>query len=165
MDGTAGQKSYGYGKRPLWQWVVIYVVIGGIIYAGIYYFFLAKKGGYNSNQSGQYQYPTTQQASPTTMQATPTPAQQSQNTVTLTTNGFSPTSLTIKAGQTVTWVNKSGSDAAIDSNPHPVHTSYHPLNLGSFPDGGTLSLTFDKPGTYSYHNHLNPSEQGTIVVE
>ncbi len=119
----------------------------GIIYAGIYYFFLAKKGGYNSNQSA------------------PLPAQQSQNTVTLTANGFSPTSLTIKAGQTVTWVNKSGEAATINSAPHPVHTSYPPLNLGNFPDGGTLSLTFDKPGTYGYHNHLNPSEQGTIIVE
>lgn len=155
----------GYGKRPLWQWVVIYLVIGGIIYAGIYYFFLAKKGGYNSNQSGQYQSPATQQASPTTTQATPTPAQQSQNTVTLTTNGFSPTSLTIKVGQTVTWVNKSGEAATVNSDPHPVHTAYTPLNLGNFPDGGTLSLTFDKPGTYGYHNHLNPSERGTIVVE
>lgn len=155
----------GYGKRPLWQWILIYVVIGGIIYAGIYYFFLAKKGGYNSSQSGQYQSPATQQASPTTTQATSTTAQQSQNTVTLTANGFSPASLTIKAGQTVTWVNKSGEAATVNSAPHPVHTAYPPLNLGSFPDGGTLSLKFDKPGTYGYHNHLNPSERGTIVVE
>lgn len=157
----------GYGKRPLWQWVVIYLVIGGVIYAGIYYFFLAKKGGYNSNQSGQYQtqQPTSQQqASPTTTQASPT-VQQSQNTVTLTANGFSPASLTIKAGQTITWMNKSGEGAAVNSDPHPVHTTYPPLNLGSFPDGGTLTLTFDKPGTYGYHNHLNSSERGTITVQ
>ncbi len=40
------KKSNGYGKRPLWQWVLIYVVIGGVVYAAIYYFFLANKGGY-----------------------------------------------------------------------------------------------------------------------
>lgn len=158
----------GYGKRPLWQWVVIYLVIGGIIYAGIYYFFLAKKGGYNYNQPGQSQTPqqptTQQQASPTTAQVSPT-AQQSQTTVTLTANGFSPTSLTIKAGQTVTWMNKSGEGATVNSDPHPVHTAYPPLNLGSLPDGGTLSLTFDKLGTYGYHNHLSPSERGTIIVQ
>jgi len=33
------KKEYGYGKRPLWQWVVLYVVIGGIVYAAGYYFF------------------------------------------------------------------------------------------------------------------------------
>lgn len=37
----------GYGKRPLWQWILIYAVVGGIIYAAIYYFFLNKGGGYS----------------------------------------------------------------------------------------------------------------------
>lgn len=44
-----------YGKRPLWQWVLIYVVIGGIVYAAIYYFVLAKRGAYDSSYR-----PTTQ---------------------------------------------------------------------------------------------------------
>jgi len=43
------QNTYGYGKKPLWQWVLIYLVVGGIIYALIYYFYLSKKGGYNYN--------------------------------------------------------------------------------------------------------------------
>ncbi len=40
------KKSSGYGKRPLWQWIFIYVVIGGIIYALLYYFVFAKNVGY-----------------------------------------------------------------------------------------------------------------------
>lgn len=44
--------SKGYGKRPFWQWVVLYLIIGGIIYAAVYYFFLAPKGGYNTSQGG-----------------------------------------------------------------------------------------------------------------
>lgn len=40
-------KSYGYGKRPLWQWILLYVVIGGLIYGAVYYFFLAGKGSYS----------------------------------------------------------------------------------------------------------------------
>ena len=50
-------KKYGYGKRPLWQWIIIYIVVGGIAYGLIYYFFFAKSGGYNyapSEQGGQY---------------------------------------------------------------------------------------------------------------
>ena len=31
-------------KRPLWQWLVIYLIIGGLIYAAIYYFYLGRKG-------------------------------------------------------------------------------------------------------------------------
>lgn len=84
---------------------------------------------------------------------------------TLTSAGFSPQSLTVKAGSTITWINKSGADATVNSSPHPSHTDYPPLNLGIFPDGGMLSLTFDKAGTYKYHNHLNPSQIGTIVVQ
>lgn len=35
------KRSYGYGKRPLWMWIAIYLIIGAIIYGIIYYFFLA----------------------------------------------------------------------------------------------------------------------------
>lgn len=98
--------------------------------------------------------------------ATPSPtATNSADTVTLTATGFNPDILTVKVGMTVTWINKSGEEAAIDSDPHPIHTSYPPLNLGTVADGASVSLTFDKAGTYHYHNHLNPSERGTIVVE
>ena len=40
------KKAYGsgYGKRPLWQWIALYVVIGGAAYAAIYYFYFAKRG-------------------------------------------------------------------------------------------------------------------------
>lgn len=167
MDETVENKSYGYGKRPLWQWILLYVVIAIIAYGLIYYFFFAKKG-YNYNQTGQYQYPTaTQQATtPTTTQTTPTGSStQQQNAVTLTQNGWSPATLTIKVGQTVTWINKSGQVATVNSNPHPTHTDYPPLNLGSFSNGSSLSLVFPKAGTYGYHNHLSPSETGTIIVQ
>lgn len=37
----------GYGKRPVWQWVVIYLIIGAIVYGLIYYF--AQNGGYGGD--------------------------------------------------------------------------------------------------------------------
>lgn len=59
-------KSSGYGKRPLWQWVLIYIVIGGIIYFAIYYLFL--RGKYSSsnysNSGSSYSSPS---ATPTQM--------------------------------------------------------------------------------------------------
>jgi len=34
-----------YGKKPLWQWIVIYLILAVIVYGGIYYFIIAKPGG------------------------------------------------------------------------------------------------------------------------
>ncbi len=55
-----------YGKRPLWQWIAIYAVIGAIIYGVIYYFVFAhKSGGYSSNSNNSsLQQQNTQQKNP-----------------------------------------------------------------------------------------------------
>ncbi len=48
-----------YSKaRPWWHWVLIYLVIGGVIYALVYYFVLAKQDGYTvpTDQSGSPTY-------------------------------------------------------------------------------------------------------------
>lgn len=39
-----------YGKKPLWQWILIYIIIGAIVYAVIYYILGKNYGGYNQNQ-------------------------------------------------------------------------------------------------------------------
>jgi len=36
--------SKGYGKRPVWQWVVIYVIVAAVVY-GVIYYFMKNKGG------------------------------------------------------------------------------------------------------------------------
>ena len=86
------------------------------------------------------------------------------DSVTLTSSGFTPQSITVKAGTKVAWTNNSGTTATIDSAVHPTHLAYPPLNLGSFASGETLSLAFDQPGTYKYHNHLDASQTGVVVV-
>lgn len=46
------KKEYGsgYDKKPLWQWVLIYLAIGIIIYGVIYYFLLGgNRDGGNSD--------------------------------------------------------------------------------------------------------------------
>lgn len=101
-------------------------------------------------------------------QAVTSPAQeqrQNETIVTVTALGFVPQTLTIKAGTKVLWMNKSGGTVTVNSAGHPAHLAYPPLNLGEFNDGSSVQLGFDKPGTYNYHDHLNPSLTGTIVVE
>ncbi|MBI4101215.1 hypothetical protein HY441_01930 [Candidatus Microgenomates bacterium] len=43
--GPQPPQKAGYGKRPLWFWILVYVVVGAIIYALIYWFFLRNGGG------------------------------------------------------------------------------------------------------------------------
>lgn len=35
----------GYGKRPTWQWILLYVIIGGLIYLFIYWLFFRDSNG------------------------------------------------------------------------------------------------------------------------
>ena len=96
--------------------------------------------------------------------ATPSETMEEKN-VTVNANGFAPQTLKIKAGTKVTWINKSGTTANVSSDNHPTHLLYPFLNLGSFADESSVSVAFDKSGTYTYHNHLNPSQKGTVIVE
>lgn len=110
----------------------------------------------------------------TNVQVSPTPAavaspsaqeNQGEKMVNLTKAGFEPGTITVKVGTKVTWINKSGETATVNSDPHPTHTLWPFLNLGSFNDGASVSVTFDKTGTFTYHNHLNPSQTGEVTVE
>lgn len=99
--------------------------------------------------------------------------------VTLTANGFSPASVTIAKGGTVTWKDTSGGSMWIASNVHPNHTDYDgtsrsqhcaPGYTGPTPfdqcgTGTTYSFTFDQTGTWTYHNHRQSSQVGTVIVK
>lgn len=43
QGGTTPSK--GYGKRPLWFWVLIYLIVGGLVYWLVYYFWLGDSSG------------------------------------------------------------------------------------------------------------------------
>lgn len=101
-----------------------------------------------------------------------TPSVQNENpapkalTVLLTDEGFSPETMIITAGDTIIFINQSSGKMHVASDPHPFHTTYPEFNQKQSVDaGGTYSFTFTKVGTWGFHNHLNPSAQGTIVVQ
>lgn len=106
---------------------------------------------------------------PTSMEKSPSEEPEAmsktETKVTLTSTGFEPKSITVKVGDKVVWINKSGNTATVDSAQHPTHLVYPKLNLGNFEDGEEVSLVFDEAGKYNYHNHLNASQFGTVVVE
>ena len=78
---------------------------------------------------------------------------------------FSPQSITIKAGDTVTWTNEDDAQHLIASDPHPAHTDLPGLQSNALNKGDSYSFTFTKVGTWGYHCHLHPSMTGTVVVQ
>ena len=67
----ADNRPKGGYSRPVWQWVLLYIVIGGIIYAIIYYLVIAPRGGYQYNPGA---YPTTSGSYQATSSSATTPA-------------------------------------------------------------------------------------------
>lgn len=87
-------------------------------------------------------------------------------TVTYTSSGFSPKGLTIKAGDTVVFKNNSSADFWPASAIHPTHEIYPEFDAKrSVPAGSSYSFIFTRTGSWKYHNHLNPSANGTITVQ
>jgi len=113
-----------------------------------------------------YKSPPTQtnqnQQSQTAVDQSPVPG---ANAIVYSDSGFSPASLTVKIGETVEFKNNSQNRVQVNSDPHPTHTLFPVLNIGQIAPGESSSVTFDKAGTYTYHNHLNVSQTGTIMVE
>jgi plastocyanin len=92
-------------------------------------------------------------------------------TVTMTSNGVSPATVTVAVGQTVTFVNNDSRSHEMASNPHPQHGSCPSMEngLGVIAAGQTkVTHNFGNAGTCGYHDHqddTNTRFQGTIVVQ
>src|SRR6185437_11092249 len=65
------------------------------------------------------------------------------NIVTMLDNFFSPSTITIKAGQKVTWINKGNHN-------HTVTSDNAYFNSGYLAPNASFSYTFTRPGTYKY---------------
>jgi len=85
--------------------------------------------------------------------------------VTLSDKGFAPDPITVKVGTTVAFVNESGGAMWVASAPHPTHSLLPGFDqLASVARGGTYEYAFTKVGTWKYHNHVNASVTGSVVV-
>lgn len=85
--------------------------------------------------------------------------------ITYSDNGFSPSTVTVTAGASITVKNESSDTLSFNSAEHPVHTENDELNLGDIEPGESRNFTVNQKGTWGYHNHLKASQTGTIVVE
>ncbi len=89
-----------------------------------------------------------------------------QSIVTYNESGFSPSVLRVRVGTIVVFKNEESDPIWVASNPHPIHTDYSEFDARrGYTKGESYSFTFTTLGTWKYHDHLNSSEGGTIVVE
>lgn len=80
--------------------------------------------------------------------------------ITITNYSFHPGTLTVKAGSTVTWVNK-------DDDVHTIKSTDGPeaFNSPALDSGSRFGFTFQHAGTYHYVCSVHPYMHGVIVVQ
>jgi plastocyanin len=78
--------------------------------------------------------------------------------ISINARAFTPSTLHVKKGQTITWKNNDNSDHTVDAEDGSFAS-------GTIKSGKTFSHTFKKAGKYAYSCRLHPRMKGTIVVE
>lgn len=86
-------------------------------------------------------------------------------TVTIENNKLNPESVEINVGDSVVWLNKDTAKHHIASDPHPSHTALPGFESVDLNVSQTYSFKFTKAGSWGYHDHLNPSIKGTVIVK
>jgi plastocyanin len=119
-----------------------------------------------------FDVPTT----PNSTTATPT----SEVIIKITANGFEPKEVEISKGTKVTWINEQSNLSWPASDVHPTHEVYPGSSIKKCgtPEQDKIfdacrglnkrekwSFVFNEVGEWHYHDHLNPSWTGKIVVK
>ena len=98
-----------------------------------------------------------------------TPGGSTGSTITISSTGVSPATLTVSPGTRVTFVNNSGGVRDMTSNPHPEHTDCIEINQVGFLTNGQSKETgnLNTVRTCGYHDHGNDGDarwRGSIIV-
>jgi YVTN family beta-propeller protein len=92
---------------------------------------------------------------------TPAPAvvaDQGQSAVSIAKFAFVPATITISAGQSITWTNT-------DPVAHTATSDDKVWDSGNLSPNASFTTTFSQPGTYAYHCTIHPFIRGTVVVQ
>jgi plastocyanin len=71
---------------------------------------------------------------------------------------YTPSTVNIMSGNTVSWTNDDSTEHAIISNEMPLFDS------GPISPGDTFDNTFDSPGEFGYHCSIHPWMTGRVMV-
>ncbi len=81
----------------------------------------------------------------------------STGNVTIANFAFSPTSVTVKAGTSVTWQNN-------DTTTHRPAADNGSFDAGAISPAASSSVTMNTPGTFSYHCTIHPFMTASVTV-
>lgn len=158
-ESVSGQGGFGQGqrRRPTLIGLVVLLVILLLLIGGFIFW---------SNKQSQepLPMPPAESVGEQPVSLPPVSVVQQEVRIFVTETGFDRAEARVKVGGRVTFTNSGSSDHQIASTPHPAHTDYPALNLGVIKPFESKSLTFPTVGTYSFHDHPNPSAAGAIVV-
>ena len=86
-------------------------------------------------------------------------------TVKYTDNGFTPKRIEINEGDMVEFRNESSRNMWVASANHPAHEVLPTFDqFRAFTKGSVYRYVFKKTGSWEYHDHINPSLGGVVVV-
>ncbi len=93
-----------------------------------------------------------------------TPNNKTNYTVNYYSSGFSPSSLTIRAGQSVRFLNQAGASMYVMAAPSGI--GFSEFDQGkSVGRGGYYDFTFNRKGTFVYFNNNKKTDAAVITVE
>lgn len=85
--------------------------------------------------------------------------------VRITDQGFEPSTLTVPVGTRVLWTNTGQTMRQIASNPYPRNDSLPNLKSEILNNKQTYSYSAQTAGTFGYHDQLQPTINGTLVIK
>lgn len=139
------------GKKAIIALVVIVVVLvgGGALLA-------ARNNSDNTKDSTK-----TDTAKPMDMNQQPQTSDTATATssVTIDNFAFSPASITVKKGTTVTWTNKDSATHTVTEN-----DGQNGPDSGDLANSKSYSFTYNTAGTFKYHCSIHPDMLGTVTV-
>jgi plastocyanin len=145
-------------KKGMTITIVVAVVL--VVAIGAYFYFSSPSYNNSNTNTNVNNNPSTN--SQTSTQVLPTNSGSSNpatQNIQIMNFAFSPSSLTIHAGDTVVWTNQDSAGHSV------VSDSGSEINSPILSTGQTYSHTFTTPGTYSYHCSVHLSMKGTIIVQ
>lgn len=138
--------------------IVSIAIVVVVIAAGLAFFFARKNNATNSSTSTSSS--SSQMSNmPANTNSSSNSTAQTTDKVTIANFAFSPASITVKKGTTVTWTNQ-------DSATHTVTEmdGQDGPKSGDLSQGQTFTFTYNTAGTFKYHCSIHPNMTGTVTV-
>jgi len=140
-------KVYRKTNRGLLALIIIIIII---IVAGVYLYYAQSS---NPNVQTGMNNSTNQSMGNNSANTT-----SAATTISIQNMTFNPNQITIKSGTNIQWVNK-------DNVQHQISSDNGAFQSNTLNPDDSYNFFFAKTGIYGYHDALNPTITGTIIVQ